>query len=91
MPLILTNIFRPRDAHEELPIKKISSNFLLYIYQCRVVYLEPHQVSKMELFTKNVNGFEPLTIFAKKIHFRCLLRNASVVPQVMLQRSVIDP
>ena len=34
------------------------------------------QISKMEFFTKIVNGFEPLTIFEKKLHLRCLLRNA---------------
>ena len=28
-------------------------------------YAEPCQTSKMELFTEIVNGFEPLTIFAK--------------------------
>ena len=28
-------------------------------------YLEPSQASKMELFVKIVNGFEPLAIFAK--------------------------
>ena len=28
-------------------------------------FLEPSQTSKMELFAKRVNGFQPLTIFAK--------------------------
>ena len=32
-------------------------------------YSEPCQISKMELFTKVVNSFHPLTIFAK----RCVL------------------
>ena len=31
----------------------------------KVVYLEPSPASKKELFGKIVNGFQPLTIFAK--------------------------
>ena len=31
----------------------------------RAQLLEPCQTSKMELFAKRVNGFQPLTIFAK--------------------------
>ena len=29
--------------------------------------------TKMELFVEIVNGFKPLTIFAKKLHLRCLI------------------
>ena len=29
--------------------------------------------TKMELFAEIVNGFKPLTIFAKKLHLRCLI------------------
>ena len=31
------------------------------------------QTSKMELLTKIVNGFQQLTIFAKKLHLRCFI------------------
>ena len=30
------------------------------------------QTSKMELFAKTVNWFNPLTVSAKKLHLRCL-------------------
>ena len=30
-------------------------------------YPEPCQLSKMKLFTKKLNGFQPLTIFAKAL------------------------
>ena len=29
--------------------------------------------TKMELFAEKVNGFQPLTIFAKKLRLRCLI------------------
>ena len=29
--------------------------------------------TKMELFAEKVNGFKPLTIFAKKLRLRCLI------------------
>ena len=32
------------------------------------MYLEPSQVSKMELFTKIVDAFYPLTIFTKNFN-----------------------
>ena len=35
-------------------------------------YLELSQTSTMELFAKIVNGFWPLTIFAKMLPRRCL-------------------
>ena len=31
-----------------------------------------HQKSKMELLAKKVNGIQPLIIFVKKLHPRCL-------------------
>ena len=45
-------------------------SFLLifFVWQCSAtieVYPEPYQTSKMELLAKIVNGFQPLTIFAK--------------------------
>ena len=36
----------------------------IYIYIISEAYSEPCQTSKMELFTKIVNGYEPLAIFA---------------------------
>ena len=36
-------------------------------------YLELSRISKMEVFTKTVNGFYPWTIFGKKLHRSCLL------------------
>ena len=38
--------------------------YIYYIYIISEVYSEPCQTSKMELFTKILNGYEPLTIFA---------------------------
>ena len=40
-------------------------------------YSEPSQTSEMELFTKTVNGLKPLTIFAKKIHIKCVPSRSS--------------
>ena len=39
----------------------------LYLKECSKpkVYLEPSQTSKMELLVNIVNGWKPLTIFAK--------------------------
>ena len=37
------------------------------------VHLEPSVTSTMKLFCKN-NGFQPLTIFVKQLHRRCLTR-----------------
>ena len=36
------------------------------LYFVTKAYSEYSQISKMELFTKIVNGFQPLTIFAKR-------------------------
>ena len=36
------------------------------------VYLEPSRTSTMKVFCEIVNGFQPLTIFAKKLHRKCL-------------------
>ena len=35
-------------------------------------YSKSSQTSKKELFAKKVNVFQPLTIFAKKLHLTCL-------------------
>ena len=40
-----------------------------YIYRGVV---RTNRTSKIELFAKIVNGLKPLTIFAKKLHLRCL-------------------
>ena len=36
------------------------------------VYSEPSQTSKMDRFAKIVNRFQPLSIFCKTLHRRCL-------------------
>ena len=35
-------------------------------------YLEPCQISIIKSFVKVVKEFQPLNIFAKKLHYRCL-------------------
>ena len=40
-----------------------------YIYTNAEAYLEPRQISKMELFMKIVNGLKLLTIFSRKAPF----------------------
>lgn len=41
-----------------------------------VVYSTPSQTSMVKLFTKIVNDFSPVTVFAKKIYYKCdALRN----------------
>ena len=37
-----------------------------------LVFLEPSQKSKMELFAKIINAIKPLTIFTKRFSLRCL-------------------
>ena len=44
-----------------MAIKKTGQLFLYF----PKAYLEPSQMSKMELFAKTVNGGKPLNIFAK--------------------------
>ena len=44
--------------------KNLGIIFLLLI--SKVLYSEPTQTFKMAIFAKIVNGFQPLTIFAKK-------------------------
>ena len=39
------------------------------------VYSGSYQTSMMEFFTKIVNDFKQPTIFAKKLHHRCLTRS----------------
>ena len=40
-------------------------------------YLEPCQISKMECFAKIINGFQPLTIFARRSILDVLLCQTS--------------
>ena len=47
-------------AHSAIFTKKVHHRCLT-----AEVYSEPNQTSKMELFAKTVNGFHPLTIFAR--------------------------
>ena len=54
-------------------------------------HLEPWETSSMELFAEIVNGGKPLTIFAKKQHFRCLIGFidyplASIESVILLER-----
>ena len=54
-------------------------------------HLEPWETSSMELFAEIVNGGKPLTIFAKKQHFRWLTGFidyplASIEPVILLER-----
>ena len=47
--------------------------FIIAVIGSPEVYSEPSQTSKMELFAKTINGFQPSTIFAKlKLDLRCL-------------------
>ena len=54
-----------------MQITKDSEAFLFKI-KINMVYSESSQTSKIKLFGKVVNSFQPLIIFAKKLHLRCL-------------------
>ena len=45
--------------------KEITKSFTFQYFQKAEVYLEPNQISKMELFVKIVNSLMPLTVSKK--------------------------
>ena len=47
-------------------ISSITKLFSCILIRDPKPYSEPYQTSKMESFAKIVNGFQPLTIFAKR-------------------------
>ena len=47
--------------------------YLRPMFNFTEAYFQPYQTSSMECFAKIVNGYKPLTVFAKMLHGRCLI------------------
>ena len=57
-------------AMGKVTVINFQSLTLTIICTCSVAYLDPSEISMMELFARILKGLQPLTIFAKQLHHR---------------------